>query len=574
MVRLRSVALAATALLLAACADRAVLPTEGGGPPSSIGLQAGGSGQQALSDYIVVFRPGTPNAAGLARQMTTAFGGELLYVYETAIQGFAARLPESALNGLSNNPNIELIEPDGVAYAIGTQTNATWGLDRIDQAALPLNTTYNYGATGSGVHAYIIDTGIRSGHLEFGGRVSGGFTAYSGGTEDCNGHGTHVAGTVGGTTYGVAKDVTLVPVRVLRCSGSGSWSAVIAGIDWVAANAITPAVANMSLGGGASSSVDAAVTGAINAGITMVVAAGNSNANACGYSPARVPDAITVGATTSTDARASYSNYGSCLDIFAPGSSITSAWSSSNTSTNTISGTSMASPHVAGVVALYLEGSPTASPSTVTSQITNNATSGVVSNRGSGSPNLLVFSGFIGGDGGGGGGGGGGETNTAPTADFTFSCTQLACSFDGAGSDDLDGTVVAYAWTFGDGTGGSGIETSRTYGSGGTYDVTLEVTDNDGAKGSITKQVTVTAPPPPSGIVLAVSMSKSKGVNSAHLSWSGAYGSVDVRIGGVVVATVSGTAYTDEIGRGGGTRSYQVCSAGTSTCSNIVTVTY
>ena len=240
----------------------------------------------------------------------------------------------------------------------------------------PLSNSYTYNQTGQGVHAYIIDTGIRATHQEFGGRVTNGadFIGDGNGTNDCNGHGTHVAGTTGGTTYGVAKSVTIHAVRVLGCTGSGSTSGVIAGVDWVTANHASPAVANMSLGGGASTALDNAVTSSVNSGVSYAVAAGNSNANACNSSPARAAAAITVGATTSSDARSSFSNFGTCLDIFAPGSSITSAWSTSNTATNTISGTSMASPHVAGAIALYLQTNPGASGAAVTSALVNNST--------------------------------------------------------------------------------------------------------------------------------------------------------------------------------------------------------
>jgi len=271
-----------------------------------------------------------------------------------------------------------------------------WGLDRIDQRALPLNNQFSRAYTGSGVTAYIIDTGVLSTHTEFGGRVLSGFSSVSDsiGTEDCNGHGTHVAGTVGGSNYGVAPGVAIVPVRVLDCSGSGSTSAVIAGIDWVVANHVagTPAVANMSLGGGRSSALDIAVQSAVADGVVFVVAAGNSTANACQSSPAGEPLAITVGATTSADARSSFSNYGSCVDVFAPGSSITSAWYTSTTASNTISGTSMASPHVAGVVALGLEIAPNSSVAQISEWVTSTATQGVISDAGSGSPNLLVYS--------------------------------------------------------------------------------------------------------------------------------------------------------------------------------------
>jgi subtilisin family serine protease len=249
------------------------------------------------------------------------------------------------------------------------------------------------------VRVYIIDTGIRTGHGEFGGRASSGFTSITDGlgTDDCHGHGTHVSGTVGGTVYGVAKGVSLIAVRVLDCGGSGTTAGVIAGVDWVTGNHVKPAVANMSLGGGASSTLDAAVSNSVTAGVTYAIAAGNSSADACNYSPARTPTAITVGATTSTDARASYSNYGTCLDLFGPGSSITSAWNTSNTATNTISGTSMATPHVAGVAALVLQGNPAWSPAQVAGELTSNASTGKVGSPGTGSPNLLLYSGSGGG---------------------------------------------------------------------------------------------------------------------------------------------------------------------------------
>ncbi|WP_336923419.1 S8 family peptidase [Aquipuribacter sp. SD81] len=355
--------------------------------------------------YIVVLEegaadsaPGRARAAERAAERARGLGAEVSHTYDASITGYAAELSARELARVRRDPAVAYVEADQVVTTAATQYSPTWGLDRIDQRTRPLSGSYTYGPTGSGVRAYVIDTGIRASHTDFGGRVVAGATAINDGrgTSDCNGHGTHVAGTVGGARYGVAKQVTLVPVRVLGCNGSGSNSGVIAGIDWVASTAPRGSVANMSLGGPASSATDSAVQRAVDAGVTMVVAAGNENQNACNVSPARAANAITVGSTTSTDARSSFSNYGTCVDVFAPGSSITSAWWQSNTQTKTISGTSMASPHVAGVAALYLQRNPGASPSTVASSIVGNSTTGVVSGAGSGSPNRLLYSGYIG----------------------------------------------------------------------------------------------------------------------------------------------------------------------------------
>jgi len=310
-------------------------------------------------------------------------------VYGSLISGFAAELSREQVLELEKDPKVKYIEPDGYMYANATQTNATWGIDRVDQSNLPLDGSYTYNTTGQGVTAYIIDTGIRTAHFEFGGRAQRGFDAFGGNSEDCDGHGTHVAGTVGGSVYGIAKNVSLVAVRVLDCNGSGTFSGVIAGMDWVAANANGPSVANMSLGGGRSTSVNDAVSRMYNSGVSIVVAAGNSNANACNYSPSSAPNAYTVGSTTNTDSRSSFSNYGNCVDIFAPGSSISSAWYTSNTATATLSGTSMASPHVAGVAALYLESNPNASTQAVYDFISTTSTKSAVSNSQTTNNNLL-----------------------------------------------------------------------------------------------------------------------------------------------------------------------------------------
>lgn len=344
--------------------------------------------------YIVVFKNSVANPRAEADDAVRTAGGRRGLTFTRALKGFSAELSEVGVEKLRRDPRVDYIEQDRTISLNITQGSATWGLDRIDQVDRPIDGGYTYNRSGAGVTAFIIDTGIRADHTEFTGRMLPGFSAVAdaNGTNDCNGHGTHVAGTVGGTTWGVAKDVTLVPVRVLNCQGSGTNSGVIAGIDWVAGHASRPAVANMSLGGSLSSALNAAVARAVAQGVTMVVAAGNENTDACRKSPASEPSAITVGATTSADARASFSNFGTCVDIFAPGLNITSAWHSGASATNTISGTSMASPHAAGVAALALEANPTASPIAVTDFLIANASRNKLSSLGSGSPNRLLFS--------------------------------------------------------------------------------------------------------------------------------------------------------------------------------------
>jgi subtilisin family serine protease len=352
--------------------------------------------------YIVVLKADAAGFAGSAAArtampgraaaLTGRYGGTVDTVYSAALTGFSARMTAAQAGRLAADQAVAFVEQDRMVSIDATQNGAPWGLDRIDQRNRPLSTTFTYPRTASNVTAYIIDTGILISHGQFGGRASLGPTYAGGGSAtDCNGHGTHVAGTVGGSTYGVAKAVRLVAVKVLSCSGSGSISGVISGVNWVTQNAVRPAVANMSLGGGASSALDNAVTNSINSRIVYAVAAGNSSANACNSSPARTPAAITVGSTTSSDARSSFSNFGTCVDVFAPGSSITSAWIGSNSATRTISGTSMASPHVAGAAALVLSASPSASAQQIRDSLVNSATTGVLTNVGSGSPNRLLF---------------------------------------------------------------------------------------------------------------------------------------------------------------------------------------
>jgi serine protease len=365
---------------------------------------------RAIKDkYIVVFN--TPSVLNLENQQSIATfatqqGTSLNNKYDVKIQNnFGSVLnavlvdaSEKQIKQLLSDPSVAYIEQDQMMYATpieaqGDQPNATWGLDRIDQRSGSLDGNYHYDFDGTGVTAYVVDTGVLNTHNEFGGRSSSGydFVDNDSNSTDCNGHGTHVAGTIAGSTYGVAKNVNIVGVRVLGCNGSGTNSGVIQGINWVKNNASGPSVANMSLGGGASQATDDAVNSAVAAGITFVVAAGNDNSNACNYSPARAANAITVGSTANGDSRSSFSNYGNCLDIYAPGSSITSAWYNSNSATNTISGTSMAAPHVAGVAALYLDENNNLSTSQVESLLNSRASSNKVTDAKSGSPNKMLF---------------------------------------------------------------------------------------------------------------------------------------------------------------------------------------
>ncbi|MFW1841415.1 S8 family peptidase [Acinetobacter pittii] len=349
------------------------------------------------NQYIVILNKDVGSSNEFAQGIAKQHGGKVLQTYDAVLKGFAIYLPDVAgtafVEAMKKNPKVVSVENDTIMKIDATtQSNPDWGLDRIDQRNLPLDSAYSYLQTGSGTTAYIVDTGILSTHQQFSGRVLSGYTAISdgNGTSDCHGHGTHVAGTVGGSTYGVAKNVSLVPIRILGCDGSGASSNVIAGLDWILKNGKKPAVVNMSLGGEANASLDSAVENLFNNGYVMVVAAGNSNTDACSSSPARVSKAITVAATDSTDTRASYSNYGSCVDIFAPGSQINSSWIGSNTATKVLNGTSMATPHVAGVVAEMLQSTPTATPQTISTNLLNQASSNVVKNP-SGSPNRLLY---------------------------------------------------------------------------------------------------------------------------------------------------------------------------------------
>jgi subtilisin family serine protease len=367
--------------------------------PAEGSIRDAGSAEVVAGSYVVVLKSDGATVSSRTKTLAGKYAAAVKHTYTSALRGFSATMSETMAKRLAADPAVDYVQRDGVYRVADTQSpTPSWGLDRIDQRNLPLNNSYTYPSTASTVHAYVLDTGIRTTHNDFGGRASHGRDTVNNDNDatDCHGHGTHVAGTVGGTGFGVAKGVQLVAVRVLNCQGSGTTAGIVAGIDWVTANAIKPAVANMSLGGGANTALDNAVANSIGSGVTYSIAAGNGDIfgnpqNACNTSPARTPTAITVGATQSNDAKASFSNFGTCLDIFAPGVGITSAWFSSNTATNTISGTSMAAPHVAGAAAIVLAAHPTWTPQQVRDELVNTATTGVVTNPGTGSPNRLLF---------------------------------------------------------------------------------------------------------------------------------------------------------------------------------------
>ncbi|WAL94594.1 S8 family peptidase [Streptomyces sp. Je 1-369] len=393
----KTVIAAAISTATAAAVLGAVTALPAQAAPAEGHVIAAGSADAVKGSYLVTLKDGSglKAATSQGKDLIAEYGGSVQKTFKSALNGYSVKLSAAEARRLAADPAVASVEQNQRLHVDATQSNAPWGLDRIDQTKLPLSGTYTYpDSAGSGVTAYVIDTGVRITHSEISGRAVNGYDAVDGDNtaQDGNGHGTHVATTIAGTTYGVAKKAKIVAVRVLDNNGSGTTAGVVAGIDWVTSNhaAGAPAVANMSLGGGASTTLDNAVKKSIADGVTYAVAAGNANTNAANTSPARVPAAITVGATSNTDARASFSNYGSVLDIFAPGVNIKAGWNTGDTATNTISGTSMATPHVAGAAAVYLAGHTSATPSQVSSALVNGATPNVVTSPGSGSPNKLL----------------------------------------------------------------------------------------------------------------------------------------------------------------------------------------
>ncbi|WP_342787151.1 S8 family peptidase [Saccharothrix saharensis] len=450
----------------------------GATPAAAEGGIIGADNPTAIEDsYIVVYdQMSTQSVDALTADLSAKYDAQVDFTYRHALKGFAGTLSERDARRLAAEPGVAYVQQNGEVKATGTQPNPpSWGLDRIDQRDLPLDSSYTYPNDGTGVTAYIIDTGIRTTHSDFGGRASWGTNTVDSNNTDCNGHGTHVAGTVGGTAYGVAKGVRLIAVKVLNCAGSGSFAGVAAGIDWVTGHHTSgPAVANMSLGGqGSDVTGETAVRNSIADGVTYAIASGNSNADACNFTPARVAEAITVNASTNTDARASFSNWGTCSDIFAPGQNITSAWMTNDTATNTISGTSMAAPHVAGGAAVLLGATPSLTPAQVASAMITNSTANKITSPGSGSPNRLLFVNT-------GGGPGPGDPAITPPGNQTGSVgTATSLQLKASGG------TPPYTWSATGLPPGLTIAAATGLISGtpttaGTYSVTAAVTDSAG----------------------------------------------------------------------------------------------
>jgi subtilisin family serine protease len=513
--------------------------------------------------YIV-----TLNRNARASSVAQGHGVQVDRVFEHALNGFTARIPRPAIHGLLRNPHVQTIEPDGAINSeSGVQGEPAWGLDRIDQRAMPLDKAYSFTHTGRGVSAYIIDSGIRFSHDDFEGRAVRGADFIGDGQDgnDCRGHGTHVAGIVGGSKFGVAKETRLVSVRVLNCNGSGSVSGVIAGIDWVIANNRGPAVANISLGTTKSETLNQAVRKLIAAGVQTAIAAGNSDTDACTVSPASTSDAVTVGnaGTGISDIRQPASNWGDCVDLFAPGAAIRSASHLSDTASVLRGGTSMSAPHAAGVMALCLHENPALSPSQLQQMIVANATQNVVTDAKSENAHLLYSLRNA-------GTAPPPTTSTPPTASFATDCQDTDCSFIDHSSPT--GSVVKWAWDFGDGSASTERSPTRRYAKAGAYMVVQTVTDEAGLTDTAARTILVSEPET-DGIQLSATGTQTKGVRRVTLSWTNATSpTVDIFRNGAVANVANTGTYVDEFKGGGGTVTYSVCDAGTIRCSPEVTV--
>jgi len=412
--------------------------------------------------YIVVLDDAVENLIKdnqqRASELTADHSGLIHDVYSTAVSGYSVEMSEKEAIQLSDDPRVKYVEEDSVVELQSTESNATWGISRIDQRTFiaPMDSNYNYNTTGAGVSVYVLDTGVLVSHPDFGGRAVDAFDVYHDGGDmtRCNGHGTHVAGTIASTTYGVAKSARIYSVKVYPCdtSKTGSMSDILSGIDWVTRNAVHPAVANMSISGAVSQTLDDAVKNSSATGITYVISAGNYNDDACKYSPSRLPEAITVGSTDERDYRSSISNYGACVDLFAPGELITSLSNHTDSPTFVMSGTSTSAPHVAGVAALYLESMPVASPQQVRDAIVSNATSGAVFDSGTRSPNLFLYSTFM------------------TTGGNTTSCNGTAY----AGSLSVPGTMNYHSSSNGFNGGTGAYNASLNVPAGAAFTLTLQ----------------------------------------------------------------------------------------------------
>jgi subtilisin family serine protease len=539
-------------------------------PTRTIEPQRGAAAQErAAGRYIVTLAEGVDPA-----EMAASHGVPADRVYRSVIKGFAGPMSEAAVARMRSDPRVIRVEPDAVMTAQQTATQS-WALDRIDQRSLPLNNTTTKRYTGRGVTAYIVDSGIRFDHVEFGGRAVAGYDAFGGTGADCNGHGTHVAGMVGSANWGVAPSTTLVSVRVLDCSGSGLSSGVIAGLDWIAANRRLPAVVNMSLGGPVVQALDDAVARVTNSGALVLAAAGNEGVDACNSSPARVASALTVGSAGKTDARSSFSNYGACVDLFAPGELVPGPYIGTNTELVLMSGTSTATPLVAGAAAALLEHYPSLSPRGVHDSIRTYSTKGIVSSSLSANNHLLYALEVASGTTTSSPPPPTTTTNVNPVASFAASCTNLGCQFTDR-STDSDGRIASWAWAFGNGATSTAQNPSYTYPAAGTYTVTLRVTDDRGGTSTASGTITATAPPAAS-ITLSARVTRYGNTLYVDLSWANATTStVDIYRNNVkIINTANDRAHRDVLKvSGSGSFVYKVCNAGSSTCSGNLTVRY